>query len=889
MSVVCLNCKARKIKCDKKKPACTNCEKSNVGHLCQYESPHWISRVTTSDGTPITVAAAAAAAAVNSNSSTFTVDNGSVTIEFLQNEVKRLKALVSDLGSTPKHELTAPVLNNITFNDTVDFYESFKSLIVKRSGMVELKPLSCGAHDYKDHYAMVMIGYFNLGIAFYHSKVVNETRPKKGNKKNRLDASVTQTLNLLGESDAPEVQKVVADFIKERLAMSDQVQVNFPNIGTEREKNSSNELKEKIEQSLPPRDIIKLYLKRFYDYIYPFFPFIHRDFFDKRLFTTVLKSPDNSSQITLNLEEKFDWVLIATLLVILRLTYVSFPDAEFIDDDEKILLNYPINPDFVSNSLACLASFKILRKTKLTIIQCLLFIRTYFAYAPEDGDGLELTQSEMLFGIIIQSAYTIGLNRDASFHEQMKQDKEFSNLWRKIWFGILEQDRFISAIAGYPCLINNNSYNVKIPDSDTSTNTQYNFIESIIASELQKSQPILKLYADLSNLINNVASSPKINEVLSILQQIKNYSNINYNLSKLEILTRNDKNQDLKSNVRNVHIIQHQIQSLSLTVTVYQDMSLYFESKDHYDVKKVTYFQDLALKTDVELSNIIYSYLKNGYQEYIDPNYLFLMNRYVCNACQRMLATFSSILSRLYHAKDMISRGISPGFNVVKLNIITEKLFKISTAFLVLLQNTLGKKYYLVFKASLKFKFFLRSLRKDGYKCIKDTVSFVNRRFPGDSSARCRLLERVQLQLDPEQLLTQLDNANNIITLVPDQLDEYLNKANNCKISSDNEYMDCNLIWEHSFKERTNEIDQFNYPTHDMNIQMGLQEAPSSNDQYLNGDHLSKQNMGNEVEDPFNFNFDQVINDSNFLDIQTSPSVDEELSNTEKFDWLFKL
>ncbi|ODV74163.1 Zn(II)2Cys6 transcription factor domain-containing protein CYBJADRAFT_126098, partial [Cyberlindnera jadinii NRRL Y-1542] len=44
MSVVCLNCKTRKIKCDKKRPACSNCVKCNVGHLCEYEPPHWVTR-----------------------------------------------------------------------------------------------------------------------------------------------------------------------------------------------------------------------------------------------------------------------------------------------------------------------------------------------------------------------------------------------------------------------------------------------------------------------------------------------------------------------------------------------------------------------------------------------------------------------------------------------------------------------------------------------------------------------------------------------------------------------------------------------------------------------------------------------------------------------------
>lgn len=39
--LACLNCKKRKVRCDKKKP-CTGCVKNNVGHLCVYVEPEWV-------------------------------------------------------------------------------------------------------------------------------------------------------------------------------------------------------------------------------------------------------------------------------------------------------------------------------------------------------------------------------------------------------------------------------------------------------------------------------------------------------------------------------------------------------------------------------------------------------------------------------------------------------------------------------------------------------------------------------------------------------------------------------------------------------------------------------------------------------------------------------
>lgn len=42
--VSCLNCKKRKVKCDKQRP-CTGCVKNNVGHLCVYVEPVWANKL----------------------------------------------------------------------------------------------------------------------------------------------------------------------------------------------------------------------------------------------------------------------------------------------------------------------------------------------------------------------------------------------------------------------------------------------------------------------------------------------------------------------------------------------------------------------------------------------------------------------------------------------------------------------------------------------------------------------------------------------------------------------------------------------------------------------------------------------------------------------------
>lgn len=39
--ISCLQCRRRKVKCDKQKPACGGCSRNGVGYQCQYLEPHW--------------------------------------------------------------------------------------------------------------------------------------------------------------------------------------------------------------------------------------------------------------------------------------------------------------------------------------------------------------------------------------------------------------------------------------------------------------------------------------------------------------------------------------------------------------------------------------------------------------------------------------------------------------------------------------------------------------------------------------------------------------------------------------------------------------------------------------------------------------------------------
>ncbi|KAH3684209.1 hypothetical protein WICPIJ_004852 [Wickerhamomyces pijperi] len=804
MSIVCVNCKARKIKCDRGRPSCGNCVKVNVGHLCHYEEPHWANRVPA----PSSPSSSSATASAPVSTKVDTHESLPTDTTSINDELQRLKEQVATLenqiatGSSPstyssaspslfsrKQSVGSTHAPDDSYNETVDFYD-YNTLTFKRSCMEEEKPLSSSSHAKRDPYLLLMQGYSNLCNTLFKSKF-GDLKRKPKNKKSRLDASLTEFLLLLGESKTPEINTVVENFIQARSEKH-----IFPNVGNS---NDLDLLKTQIESLLPNKSVLKLYFERFKEVLYPFFPFVDLKFFEDRIFNEIVNGGNQQdSKITLIIEDKFDIIHLATFLIILRLTYISLPDS-----DQGELLRTPISPEFITKALYCISRFNTMRKTKLPLIQVLLYLKIYFNYSPEDGDGSKLGQSYILFGDIVSSSFVAGINRDPSNSSQLSYDGDFSNLIRRVWHGILEIDRIYSPISGNLCLIQEDSYKVLLPQLVAGEDSE---IEIEIANEYKKSRRLLKLFCDLSKLINNVAKPPNVLEILKITAAMKSYLNINYNLRSMKPLKGEPKDKQKTHNFQNSKTLLYNLQANSLILSVYQNLSLIYETNDHFDVNKWKNFQFKALELAMELYNIIYKLLKHGYQDFVDRDHYFYLNRYIENTVQRVLNTLFSMLIRLYHSEDLIARGVAPPEKSSVIEELTSLTFKIAAGLNTLMQSTLGSKYYQAFKSSFRYKFLLRSLNKDGYKCIRNTASFINERFPSDPGKKYLMLRKLELRSNPKNVLNELDNSNIFITLSNPELSDLLNILKSCEILNDPFYSMDDLIWTTSFKYQENDF-----------------------------------------------------------------------------------
>lgn len=154
--ISCLNCKKRKVKCDKGRPACLGCVKNNVAHLCVYKEPEWAEKESKlAQNDPV----------LGSQNQTSNYDK---IIALQRSEIDQLKrrlAVMSGLSTTKVQvsvlgrEVLAnqvSVLNKLNPNITA----SRDEIEVKRDGFYTILPISPSlthGNTYMDVYSWLNI------------------------------------------------------------------------------------------------------------------------------------------------------------------------------------------------------------------------------------------------------------------------------------------------------------------------------------------------------------------------------------------------------------------------------------------------------------------------------------------------------------------------------------------------------------------------------------------------------------------------------------------------------------------------------------------------------------------------------------------------------------
>lgn len=235
---------------------------------------------------------------------------------------------------------------------------------------------------------------------------------------------------------------------------------------------------DKIRIMLPTKKVIWKLIERYFTWLYPFIPYLD----EQTLIDDVSKiiGPKSYEDVKIqqiNIERRLDLAHIGILLVVLRLSYLSLfcnktsvneerlntndPNPEL--QDMKFLLSNPININIIDIAQLCLDQFQLLRKSSFPVLQLGIYLRVYHMYAPEDGDGTDGGDAQVLNAILIQMAYSLGLNREPDNFPDVCNDPKMNHLGRKIWHSLTFFDSYLGFCFGSPLSIDNMYSDTKMP------------------------------------------------------------------------------------------------------------------------------------------------------------------------------------------------------------------------------------------------------------------------------------------------------------------------------------------------------------------------------------------------------------------------------------------
>lgn len=385
-TVVCLPCRKRKIKCDRKKP-CTQCVYSNASNFCFYSSPQWALDAFMSNQQNLDLNTKGALKALGQNEQAVDIDarrdssrTASIAsgcdagvigenIDILKETFNHMSQLTktdskSDGSISPYLNELYRQLDDIKFkieeytnktkentsdelnlNISIDFFKHFKTLEIKRSSDISCKPLSTSSLIRKDQYLQLVFQYYNARtiIRKLNKNCFPGSRKQTRGAESNIAHSVLDLIKI-NEDKIPLPNSIldkkrkdagILRIINTSLTASNE-KGEFKNQQEQEESETAKEaVKDEILNVLKeiPVVYLKKYMVSFWDFVYPTLPILDRSEFEETL-TRILGGLDimsidendpNQQDTTITKVEitlTFDLIHLAMFLVMLRFSYL---------------------------------------------------------------------------------------------------------------------------------------------------------------------------------------------------------------------------------------------------------------------------------------------------------------------------------------------------------------------------------------------------------------------------------------------------------------------------------------------------------------------------------------------------------------------------------------
>ncbi|GAV52749.1 hypothetical protein ZYGR_0AI00310 [Zygosaccharomyces rouxii] len=236
----------------------------------------------------------------------------------------------------------------------------------------------------------------------FTDRILNGLNPKKGLPMSKMGLMLQNSLETNGLEDFCPPGEEYSDALKEFII--------------------------EIEKLLPPYVIIQRYKSHFYQSVFPNVPFLDEKDFEDSLQSMLFPHEADPDKIVLRLGNVKLRDKMGNLCILLLVLKLSFLSLQIMDEasqsldlhQRENLEKYPISNQTVVIAQKVLVAEKYFSRANENVITCLLYIWAFFVYSPEQSDFLLEHPTDLISGLILTLAMSIGLHRDPSDFPQLR-------------------------------------------------------------------------------------------------------------------------------------------------------------------------------------------------------------------------------------------------------------------------------------------------------------------------------------------------------------------------------------------------------------------------------------------------------------------------------------
>lgn len=369
-----------------------------------------------------------------------------------------------------------------------------------------------------------------------------------------------------------------------------------------------------VEEILPSKKAIWLLIDRFFKYVYPFMPYLDEEMFLKEVEGMIGHRSYSEEKVRIYVEKKLTIAQVCLLLLVLRLGYLSLIRNTYDshnNQEKEYLCKQVVPAEAADLAYICLTQFRLLGSSSLDVFRCCLYMCLYRQVSPEDGEGGKCGSFQAFGAMLVQSAYSSGLNRDPI--KAGVEDGKIRNLWRKTWYGLVCLDKSQACATGCPNNIIPQSYDTLMPvfEGAQCSNVKDYAIEEEVISSMHRSIKLQEVVNDLRMLALNVHSPPLVTEIVKKLTEVEAFLHENYgSLSSMLTLSSSVHTE----NVTKVKKLLEYIEASQLIITLYEHLFLHYEREWAHE--RSFFFLKKALSFSEEISLNFEKILVNGDRYY---------------------------------------------------------------------------------------------------------------------------------------------------------------------------------------------------------------------------------------------------------------------------------